>query len=805
MLEHLGAVSCRARISSASTEITPVARNPTKATDATSSPSKAIEYQFSSRSCTSCTRAPGPNQKRRLKLVLCATGAKDIQLLESIYRPVLAWLDDDCRYVRYSLFQTNNTEPDFPLPSPEVLEIPHLAVTLLLQETEILGSNRLNIAHSHFQKAPWKLHHGEPVEAHKIHAYPYNSHDYFTPGEGLPLCSVRQVHAGEEFLRVTQFVTHSNWTDVMNMYKLILNQDPDHQKGDFCLFTIGMCKAGHSVQFALKKLPKSVRVRPSRKSVLVFRISDVGSLVPLLPHSCHKISNSVWQTSDLDGNCFHLEELPSGRPRSRHARSRRAVASSGGSKPVRQSSFACVILETAQEFLQDSDSASQASIRSTESRCSTSSMQKTMEEILSELEKQVLLSDAEKTSKSKKRIDMELPSDECTQESRSPLRGDAVQNRKCEMVAPLDTSGIDTRTNSSDVTVTSNDCRNCTPTVARRHKSASHRHTDSGFIEERSDGDTTSGSGTECLGAQPGSKASTLSGLAISHGNNKVQKRLEFGNEPQSSRKPPGSPTYSKGQRTDCPWARGSMTRQSCVPAPPYLTTGLEDTVGRIPTSGQGFRDKGSSDYYDSHDEDLLEVQSPPQPSKLPTNTTTPAPLSDVSSDHQKSLSFFPKTPTIFEGHELSTDVGYCEEMPIDCPPESSAQHRDVTDSAPNPSLVDPVVGNRKGKVEKNNTSVPTVDTPTRGQRNVTIYHKDPKLKRREAFSCSSSTGLEGSNPAGQKQNEELGQPTPGRNSYPMEGNQLLYVNSEFIENGHGAESKPFSERNVSPNAGFWI
>ena len=59
---------------------------------------------------------------------------------------------------------------------------------------------------------------------------------------------------------------------------------------------------GLCLQLALKQLSPGVRVEPCISAVLQFSVDEIGQLVPLLPNPCTPISNTRWQTEDLDGN-----------------------------------------------------------------------------------------------------------------------------------------------------------------------------------------------------------------------------------------------------------------------------------------------------------------------------------------------------------------------------------------------------------------------------------------------------------------------------------------------------------------------
>lgn len=64
-----------------------------------------------------------------------------------------------------------------------------------------------------------------------------------------------------------------------------------------CCTEPGLC-----LQLALKQLSPGVGVEACSSAVLQFSVEEVGQLVPLLPNPCAPISNTRWQTEDLDGN-----------------------------------------------------------------------------------------------------------------------------------------------------------------------------------------------------------------------------------------------------------------------------------------------------------------------------------------------------------------------------------------------------------------------------------------------------------------------------------------------------------------------
>ena len=225
--------------------------------------------------------------------------------LEKLYNPILRWIDPN---LRLFLSADGGDVADDTLPAnmAGTLDMPSLAIIVFLQEEEMIGDDRLSKAKQYFSSVPWKFHHSEWVSAYHIKAYEYNSHDYFLPAEDLPLCSVRQIHCGGEHLRVVRFVTAHNWQDTINLYKLLLGQDPAFVKLDFCVFTLES-HANFDLQFALKKLPRGVVPRHSARAVLTIQVPDVTHLAPLLPVTLTHIGGSRWSTRDLDGNQLLLD------------------------------------------------------------------------------------------------------------------------------------------------------------------------------------------------------------------------------------------------------------------------------------------------------------------------------------------------------------------------------------------------------------------------------------------------------------------------------------------------------------------
>ncbi|KAH3813243.1 hypothetical protein DPMN_141695 [Dreissena polymorpha] len=191
----------------------------------------------------------------------------------------------------------------FPLNSAH---LPGVALIVFLQENGAVGFERIQAVKRFFEKSPWKFHHSEQVQRGAINPYPYNSRDFYYTSEDLPLCAVRQVHTGKEFLRVMIFVSEANWLQMMQFYKLVLGKETDLKRDDFCMFTV--CSfPSYDVQLALKKLQGDTKPRALGGVRLQFRLNDVSNIMAFLPNVCHPLSDTRWQTTDNDGNVIVLE------------------------------------------------------------------------------------------------------------------------------------------------------------------------------------------------------------------------------------------------------------------------------------------------------------------------------------------------------------------------------------------------------------------------------------------------------------------------------------------------------------------
>ncbi|XP_067851508.1 protein FAM124B isoform X2 [Heptranchias perlo] len=175
---------------------------------------------------------------------------------------------------------------------------PSLSVILFLHED--FGEERILQVHDFFQGPPWHYHHSESVGG-KILPYMICCQDFYYLDANMPIWAVRQVHYGNEILRVTVCCSHENFEDAVKLYELILQKKAAVQKTDFCCFTVYSSQS-FCIQLSLKQLPLGVPVDLKESTVLQFRVHAIGELVPLLPNPCIPISNTRWQTEDYDRN-----------------------------------------------------------------------------------------------------------------------------------------------------------------------------------------------------------------------------------------------------------------------------------------------------------------------------------------------------------------------------------------------------------------------------------------------------------------------------------------------------------------------
>ncbi|XP_078266182.1 protein FAM124A [Rhinoraja longicauda] len=175
---------------------------------------------------------------------------------------------------------------------------PSLSVILFLHED--FGEERILQVHDFFQGLPWQYHHSESVGG-KILPYMICCQDFYSLDANMPIWAVRQVHYGNEILRITVSCSYENFEDAVKLYELILHKKAAVQKTDFCCFTI-FSSHNFCIQLSLKQLPLGITVDLKESAVLQFRVHAIGELVPLLPNPCIPISSTRWQTEDYDRN-----------------------------------------------------------------------------------------------------------------------------------------------------------------------------------------------------------------------------------------------------------------------------------------------------------------------------------------------------------------------------------------------------------------------------------------------------------------------------------------------------------------------
>uniref|UniRef100_A0A3B3U3S1 Family with sequence similarity 124B n=1 Tax=Poecilia latipinna TaxID=48699 RepID=A0A3B3U3S1_9TELE len=176
-----------------------------------------------------------------------------------------------------------------------VADYPSLAITFFLHEA--YGEERILKVLDFFQRQPW---HSSPSNA-LLRPYLLPSRDFYSLGPGMPVWGVRPVHCGGEILRITLYSSYDNYEDAVRFYETVLQRQAEEQKAGFCWFTLH-AEPGLCLQLALKQLSPGVGVEACSSAVLQFSVEEVGQLVPLLPNPCTPISNTRWQTEDLDSN-----------------------------------------------------------------------------------------------------------------------------------------------------------------------------------------------------------------------------------------------------------------------------------------------------------------------------------------------------------------------------------------------------------------------------------------------------------------------------------------------------------------------
>ncbi|XP_004075808.1 protein FAM124B isoform X1 [Oryzias latipes] len=269
-------------------------------------------------------RVRSPWQRRQQLLLmnvhLLANPGDSLLLQHSLDR-LLRWLCPSLRIFHVS--ERASPFRSFTPPSP-VAGYPSLAITFFLHEA--YGEERILKVLDIFQRPPWQYHHTESCSGRTggIHVggsastgllrpYLLPSRDFYSLGGGMPVWGVRPVHCGGEIVRVTLYSCHGNYDDAVRLYETVLQRRAEEQKAGFCWFTLHT-EPGLTLQLALKQLSPGVRVEPCDSAVLQFSVEEIGQLVPLLPNPCTPISQTRWQTEDLDGNKMLFQVKAPARP-----------------------------------------------------------------------------------------------------------------------------------------------------------------------------------------------------------------------------------------------------------------------------------------------------------------------------------------------------------------------------------------------------------------------------------------------------------------------------------------------------------
>uniref|UniRef100_A0A3P9L429 Si:dkeyp-74a11.1 n=1 Tax=Oryzias latipes TaxID=8090 RepID=A0A3P9L429_ORYLA len=221
---------------------------------------------------------------------------------------VLSWVHPELQLFRVSERASPSQRPrQKPHQSgPSAAYQPAMAVILFLQEA-YGGEEHILMLHHTLQRPPWRYHHTEKVSnGRQMLPLTPCSQDFFTLAPGTPLWAVRQVHYGKEIVRFTIYCLHENYTDMVRLYKLLLQRRVAQKKEDFCFFVV-YSNPDMEIQLSFKRLPRGHSPVVLESAVMEVRVRDVGELVPLLPHPCSPISEVRWQTEDYDGNKILLQ------------------------------------------------------------------------------------------------------------------------------------------------------------------------------------------------------------------------------------------------------------------------------------------------------------------------------------------------------------------------------------------------------------------------------------------------------------------------------------------------------------------
>ncbi|GAB1605451.1 protein FAM124A-like [Argonauta hians] len=234
------------------------------------------------------------------------TDVTEIEILQSLYQPLLNFLDSDIDIIKVSDQRNSySSQLDLP-PNPDSLHnifVPSLSILIFLLEDESQKQQRFSEAQFYFQLKPWKFYHRSRIDKRKaIEFFSDNLQEFYGTGKGYPLWGIRRVHYGKEQLRFMLFVSYQNWFPMLDFYKTLLNSVPDFEKEDFCMFTVDS-QINYKVQFVLKQLPPYIMPEPLDFVEMEFLMSDT---TPQFPNVCRSINNNKWCTFDHDGNSLVL-------------------------------------------------------------------------------------------------------------------------------------------------------------------------------------------------------------------------------------------------------------------------------------------------------------------------------------------------------------------------------------------------------------------------------------------------------------------------------------------------------------------
>ena len=96
---------------------------------------------------------------------------------------------------------------------------------------------------------------------------------------------------------------------MVKFYKILADVHSDYEREDFCLLTVESF-SHFDVQLVLKKLPPKKLPQTLDAMEIQFQISDLGSLIQILPNICRPLPNNKWTTFDHDGNKIVFDIIP---------------------------------------------------------------------------------------------------------------------------------------------------------------------------------------------------------------------------------------------------------------------------------------------------------------------------------------------------------------------------------------------------------------------------------------------------------------------------------------------------------------